>query len=111
MKFTYCGQDGKAGGCLVAQVWGPDGKSLATIEPSDDPAEATRLARLFAAAPDLLAELRETADWLDQRAADLEHVAPTASLAWRGRLQRETAYMRGRAAVIRQTILTATQGG
>lgn len=69
-------------------------------------------ARLIAAAPDLLAELRGTAVWLTGRADLLRNLA-----ADRGtkkdhaqQLRDEAARFDGRAAVIRQTILKATEG-
>lgn len=68
------------------------------------------------AAPDLLAELRETADWLTERANSLRQLADQAPGVMRKRnehlrqLRDEAARLEGRAAVIRQTILKATQG-
>lgn len=70
-------------------------------------------ARLIAAAPDLLAELRETADWLDERAKVLRElikdVRPGGRVVSQA-LRDEAARFEGRATVIRQTILEATQG-
>lgn len=52
--WSYSAQTGPAGHCFVAQVWGPDGCSLASVQTTPDPAEATANAALFAAAPKLL---------------------------------------------------------
>ena len=79
--------------------------------------------RLIAAAPDMLAELRETADWLDGRAKVLREIAddmPTgrvrdgkpvspAARIRQGVLD-EAARIAARALLIRQTITKATQG-
>ena len=51
--WTFSPQNGGKGCCLAAQVWGSDGSSLAFIETTEDPEEATSVARLIAAAPDL----------------------------------------------------------
>lgn len=48
--YTWSHQVGRPGGCLMAQVWAPDGRSVATIEPTDDPAVASRRAELCALA-------------------------------------------------------------
>lgn len=45
LGFTASPQDGLPGHCVQAQVFGPDGKSVATFEPTEDPAEATLHAR------------------------------------------------------------------
>jgi hypothetical protein len=63
---------------------------------------------LIASAPALLTELEETATWLGQRAEVLEEVGTAARATTRDRLLDEAARFRGRAAVIRQTILKAT---
>ena len=53
--WTYEPQDGTPGHCLCAQVFGPDGNSIATVDPSQpDDSEANANAKLMAAAPDLL---------------------------------------------------------
>lgn len=111
MKLTYSPQKGTPGRCMVAQVW-KDGKNAAELEPTEDPAEATELAALFAASPAMLAELRETADWLIERASFLRDLAKlTGVRADRAQwIRDEAARFEGRAAVIRQTILKATQG-
>lgn len=46
--FTYSRQSGIPGHCLVAQVFGPDGKSIASIDPTENPAVATNRARILA---------------------------------------------------------------
>lgn len=53
-ELRFSGQKGQPGHCMVAQVWGPDGRSVAELEPTDDPAVATSYARLFALAPVIL---------------------------------------------------------
>ena len=92
---------------------------LATSNGSAAWAEVSEADRtLIAAAPDLLSELRETADWLDERAdvllkllADPAGWRPGAAVEGkRQTIRDEAARLRGRAAVIRQTILKATQG-
>ena len=74
--------------------------------------EAEQAAHLFAVAPELLAELRETAAWLTERATFIRDLAMlTGVRADRAQwLRDEAARFEGRATVIRQTILTATQG-
>lgn len=75
-------------------------------------------ATLIAAAPDMIDELRDTAIWLESRAdvllkllADPAGWRPGAAMNdKRQTLRDEAARLRGRAAVIRQTILKATQG-
>lgn len=57
--WTYEPQDGTPGHCLCAQVFGPDGNSIATVDPSQpDESEANANARLMAAAPDMLTALK-----------------------------------------------------
>lgn len=51
-------QRGTPGHCTVAQVFGPDGKSLAMIEPTVDASVATANAYLSASSPDLYAALK-----------------------------------------------------
>lgn len=64
---------------------------------------------------ELLAELRETADWLDGRAAVLRQLADQSPGVMRKRaehlraLRDEAARLEGRAAVIRQTVRQAEQ--
>jgi hypothetical protein len=57
----------------VAQVWGPDGKSLATLESTTAPSVATANARLIAAAPELLEALKASNGFL--LAAGYDHAA------------------------------------
>lgn len=56
--WTWDGQRGVPRHCCVAQVWRPDGMSLAMIEPTDDASEADANACLIAAAPEMLDALR-----------------------------------------------------
>lgn len=42
--YSASGQLGKPGRCYLAKVRGPDGATVATIEPTEDPAVATALA-------------------------------------------------------------------
>lgn len=42
--YTSSVQAGKPGGCFIAQVFGPNGRSVAEIDTTHDPAEATALA-------------------------------------------------------------------
>lgn len=69
MSLTYSPQKGTINHCFAAQVWG-DGKSVAVIEPTEDPAEATRLARQFAASTDLLNFARDIATNYDHEGND-----------------------------------------
>lgn len=48
--YTWSHQVGRPGCCLMAQVWAPDGRSVATIEPTDDPAIASHRAEVCALA-------------------------------------------------------------
>ncbi len=65
--LSFSAQTGPAGHCFIAQVWGPDGCSVAEIVPTEDRVEATAYARLFAAAPELLEACRRAdagiSDW------------------------------------------------
>jgi hypothetical protein len=47
-------QIGEPDCCFTAQVFGPDGMSLACLDTTEDPAVATANARLMAVAPELL---------------------------------------------------------
>lgn len=58
-------QSGTPGHCFVAQVFGHAGP-VAQIEPTEDPAIATEIARLIAAAPDLLKSLEGLLSSLDE---------------------------------------------
>ena len=55
--LTFSPQDGKPGHCICAQVFDKD-KSLTVIEPTEDQGEATRYAKLFHAAPNILEALQ-----------------------------------------------------
>jgi hypothetical protein len=76
-------------------------------------------ARLIAAAPDLLAELTETATWLDERADVLVQLLADPAGWGRGQaatdkrqaIREEIARLRGRAFLIRQLIDKATTQG
>lgn len=48
-KWTFSGQNGVPGHCMVAQVW-KDGLACIEVEPTVDPAEATETARQVAQA-------------------------------------------------------------
>lgn len=48
MKYEYSEQKGVPNHCFCAQVFKPDGKSLLTIEPTDNPEEATMIAKIIA---------------------------------------------------------------
>ncbi len=60
--FEYRPQTGTPGNCFVAQVFGPDGNSVARIDSTNDEADATAIARLFAASDELLASLELIVD-------------------------------------------------
>lgn len=55
--LTYADQKGKPGHCFAAQVFGPNGDSLAIIEATEDAAIASAYAQAFAATPDLMEAL------------------------------------------------------
>lgn len=57
VPFSSTEQKGPPGHCLVAQVFDANGHSIACIEPTDDPAEATAIAKLFADAPEMQKQL------------------------------------------------------
>jgi hypothetical protein len=78
-EMTYSHQRGEPGHCFVAQVYGPDGKSVAEIEPTADPTVATGHARRFAASSDMLAALQQiVASWAHE---GLESPSGKAALA------------------------------
>lgn len=99
-----------------------DGEQITIADVLDDcyPAagEQEANARLIAASPAMLDELRDTALWLDSRAdilfgliANLDGwKAGTAAAQKKQTVREEVARLRGRAALIRQVILTATEG-
>ena len=48
--YTHAPQKGEPGHCFCAQVFGPDGKAVLTVESTADPAEATHVAQTCASA-------------------------------------------------------------
>lgn len=58
-KFTATAQKGKPGHCYAAQVFGPDGKSVAHVDPTEDPSDATVLAGVIAGALNYWTELKK----------------------------------------------------
>jgi len=52
--WDYSPQDGEAGHCICAQVWGEDGEAVATMNSNRGQAEASANAQLVAATPNLL---------------------------------------------------------
>ena len=48
-RLTHAPQVGMPGHCTLAQIWGPDGRSIACIDSTDDPKVATANARRLAA--------------------------------------------------------------
>lgn len=92
-----------AGGVDVLLSTGNGSAAWAEVSEADQ--------RLIAAAPDLLAELRDTVDWLDERAKVMREIASRrAPGGVVESLRADAARFEGRAVVIRQTILKATQG-
>lgn len=63
LPLTFSEQIGLPGHCLQAQVFDALGNSVACIEPSFEPQVATDTAKLFAAAPDLLAFAKAQEAW------------------------------------------------
>ena len=55
--WTACAQIGPPGSCYMAQVFDPEGNCALTVEPSGDPAIATRVAQICAMALDAHAAL------------------------------------------------------
>ena len=49
-NFSFGGQVGKPGHCSLAQVWGPDGNSVATFDATKNPQVASDRARLLCVA-------------------------------------------------------------
>ena len=43
-SYTFRPQEGKPGHCLLAEVFDPWGRSVLTVESTDDPEQATRIA-------------------------------------------------------------------
>lgn len=62
-SWTMTGQMGSGPHACLADVRGPNGRQLATIEYTDDPAEADANARMMAAASNLLDSLKELLEW------------------------------------------------
>lgn len=58
-KYTASAQKGKPGHCYAVQVFGPDGKSVAVIEPTEDATEATVLAGVIAGALNYWTEIKK----------------------------------------------------
>jgi hypothetical protein len=48
-RLTYTNQHGKPGACYLAQIFDANGKAVATIDATQDPAQATERARRMAA--------------------------------------------------------------
>lgn len=57
--FTYSVQKGSKNNCFMAQVFNDKGKSIAEIESTDNPEEATANAKLFSKAPEMLLEMEK----------------------------------------------------
>lgn len=100
-----------------------DGTEITVADVLDDchpdTAQQEANARLIAASPAMIDELRETAAWLDERADVVLKLLADPAGWGRGQavtdkrqaVRDEAARMRGRAALLRQTvILKATQG-
>lgn len=64
--------------CFMAQVFGPDGKNIADVEPQENPETATANARLMAAAPDLLEALKAL---VEHGTDSPQHLAAEAAIA------------------------------
>lgn len=58
-RYSYSAQRGTPGQCYLAQVFGPDGQSVLSVDSTADPRVATRIAKTCAKA--LTAELRKAA--------------------------------------------------
>lgn len=56
--WDYSPQKGSPGHCWTAQVWDSEGESLAVLDSTIDPSEATANAMMMAAAPDLLGAIQ-----------------------------------------------------
>lgn len=78
--WTSADQQGSAGHCLTAQVFGPDGTSIAIIDGRSNAAIANQIARRMAAAPEMLAALK-----------DILRIARAASMGSTGHNQQRIA--------------------
>lgn len=96
--WTFSPQDGTPGHCHLAQVWDGQGRALATIEPTDDPAVASDRARLIAAAPELLHALETALPVLEATQRLI-----TAEAAKRGMEPDDALLNRMRAAIAKAT--------
>ncbi|MDV3555234.1 hypothetical protein CMU75_09025 [Elizabethkingia anophelis] len=67
--FTYSIQKGSKNNCFMAQVFKCNGDSIAEIESTDDPEEASANAKLFSYAPEMLEMLKVARD----KFMDLKH--------------------------------------
>ena len=65
-EWKYSNQKGHPGHCYLAQIWKPDGKSLATIESTHKEEEANANAKLIADAPNLLKVLLKVKEVLEK---------------------------------------------
>lgn len=86
---------------------GGDGSDDYIVAEIHEGATSEADAALVAAGPTMLAELEETAAWLDQRAEILDDAISCNNKIERERVRLEATRLRGRAVVIRQTILKA----
>jgi hypothetical protein len=105
------------GGSTERGVESADGRHIVTVWRGSGCELAD--AALIAAAPDLLAELRDTALWLEGRAEVFTKLLADPAGWGRGAaatdkrqvIREEVARLQGRAFLIRQTISKAIQGG
>lgn len=58
-------QKGQPGHCVIAQIFAPDGKALAFVEPRDREKEANAIAHLIAAAPEMYAALKAVVGYFE----------------------------------------------
>ena len=52
-KWTYSAQKGTPGHCFQAQVWDEKDQSIAVIESTKNPEDATAIAKLMSEAPEI----------------------------------------------------------
>jgi len=57
-NLTFSAQKGTPGHCFAAQIWAEDGSSLAIIEPTENEDDATAIAQLMHASPEMLEALK-----------------------------------------------------